>query len=82
MALGDILAGDETEGRGIQVDFQFNGAFHPTGPQHTWWQPEVPPLIHQLPNQNMKPRTLINYPDATFRSSSLITAICLQDTLL
>lgn len=67
MELGDILAGDEAEGRGIQVDFQFDGTVHPTGSQHTQWQPEVLPLIHQLPNQNMKPRTFINYPYATFR---------------
>lgn len=82
MELGDMLAGDEAKGRGIQDDFQVDSAFHPTGPQHTRWPLEVPPLIHQLPNQNMKLRTLINYPDATFRSSSLITEICLQDTLL
>lgn len=81
MELGDILAGDEAEGRGIQVDFQV-GTLNPTGPQHTRWPLEVLPLIHLLPNQNTKPRTLIKYPDATFRSSSLITAMCVQDTLL
>lgn len=31
MELGDILAGDEAEGRGIQVDFQV-GTLNPTGP--------------------------------------------------
>ena len=35
MELGDMLAGDEAKGRGIQDDFQVDSAFHPTGPQHT-----------------------------------------------
>lgn len=48
----------------------------------TWQQLEVCSLIHQSLNQNMRLETLINYPDATSRTSNSGTTICLQDTLL
>ena len=62
--------------------FRLMALFIPLDLDATWQQLEVSSLMHQLPNQNMKPTTIINYPDATYRSSSLITRICLQDTLL
>lgn len=82
MELGDPAGlGYEEEGGGIQADFQINGLFIPLGLRAAWQQPEAPSLCHQLLSKTMEPETLINRPEATYRSSSLVT-ICLQDILL
>lgn len=70
----------EEEGRGIQADFQVSGSY-PTGPHCHVTATKVCSLISRL-NQNMGLETLINYPDATYTSSSLVKTIGPQDTLL
>lgn len=47
----------------------------------TWQQLKVCSLVPWLLSQNMGLETLINYPDATYRSSSVVTTIGPQDTL-
>lgn len=80
--LGDLLAwGMRKKAEESKLIFRLMVLFIPLGLNATWQQLEVSFLIHQLLNQNMEPETLINCPDATYRSSSLVT-ICLQDTLL
>lgn len=79
--LGDLLAGDEGEGRGLQADFQVDGTFHPAGPQR--YMAATRGVVSRAPAAKSKHEAKdTNYPDATYRSSSLIRRICLQDTLL
>lgn len=82
LELGDLLAwGMRERADKSKLIFKLMALFIPLDINVIWQQLEVSSLIHQLPNQNMEPGTLIKHPDDTYRSSSLMT-IRLQDTLV
>lgn len=75
--LGDLLAwGMRERAMESKLIFRLMALSIPLDLNTTWQQPGVV-SYPQLSCQSMEPGTLINYPDATYRSSSLITTICL-----
>lgn len=80
--LGDLLACGMRRAEESKLISRFVVPLIPLDLNATWQQLEVCSLIPRLRNQNMGLETLIHYPDATHRSSSMATTICPQDTLL